>query len=78
MTLPELGLCIQPGWNYLAKRNVCQKLGLRFIAHNGVRHRGPDVQLKCPDIQKCVSIRGDGNCFFRSISHIITGNQQQH
>ena len=60
------------------QRETCQKLGLRFIAHNGVRHRGPDVQLKCPDIQKCVSIRGDGNCFFRSISHIITGNQQQH
>ena len=27
---------------------MCQKLGLRFIAHNGLRHGGPDVQLKCP------------------------------
>uniref|UniRef100_A0A1X7V5P1 OTU domain-containing protein n=1 Tax=Amphimedon queenslandica TaxID=400682 RepID=A0A1X7V5P1_AMPQE len=60
------------------QREMCLKLGLRFYAHNGVRHRGSDVQLRCPNIQTCIPIRGDGNCFFRSISHIITGNQQQH
>ena len=60
------------------QRETCQKLGLRFYAHNGVRHRGADVQLRCPNIQACISIRGDGNCFFRSISYVITGNQQQY
>ena len=74
MTLPVLGLLYTtqldlPPVGITWLRETCRKLGLQFIAHNGVRHRGPDAQLKCPNIQECVSIRGDGNCFFRSISH---------
>ena len=28
--------------------------------------------------QHLVSIREDGNCFFRAVSHILTGNQREH
>ena len=28
--------------------------------------------------QKTIRIRGDGNCFFRTVSHIVSGDQEGH
>ena len=28
--------------------------------------------------QKTIRIRGDGNCFFRTVSHIVSGDQEEH
>ena len=55
---------------------MCQVLGLRYMGPNSVTSGGPEVCLTVP-----VSIRqivGDGNCFYRAISDIVTGSQSQH
>ena len=57
---------------------TCHALGLQFVRSSGTRLRGPNVPLKRPNFQTCISIRGDGNCFFRAIAHAITGSQQRH
>ena len=62
--------------NEVWRQNMCRDLGLRYIGHNGIATGGPDVCLTTPFSIK--RIRGDGNCFYRSISHIITGSEDQH
>uniref|UniRef100_A0A1X7V6C5 Uncharacterized protein n=1 Tax=Amphimedon queenslandica TaxID=400682 RepID=A0A1X7V6C5_AMPQE len=39
------------------QRKTCQNLGLRFYGHNAVRHRGPNVQLRCPNISDMYSYK---------------------
>ena len=53
------------------QHRVCQRLGLNYCGPNGVTPGGPEVRLTSPTAFK--SIRGDGNCMFRSFSFIITG-----
>ena len=65
---------VQTDW----QRATCRALGLQFVRSSGTRFRGPNVPLKRPNFQTCISIRGDGNCFFRAIAHAITGSQQRH
>ena len=39
---------------------------------------GPSVVLKHPNRRTVVRIRGNGNCLFHSLLHVITGSQDQH
>ena len=62
--------------NEVWRQKLCRGLGLRYIGHNGIATGGPDVCLTTPLSIK--RIRGDGNIFYRSISHINTGSEDQH
>ena len=53
-------------------------MGLRFCRPNKVTRGGPNVPLGPPDPCAIKPIVGDGNCFFRSVSYIITGSELQH
>ena len=43
-------------------------MGLPFVRSNGVCQGGANVVLTCP--HRLEKIRGDGNCLFRSFSHM--------
>ena len=59
------------------QQNACATLGLRFEKPNGVT-LGADVVLNPPSAANCKAISGDGNCLFRTFSHIICGFEEQH
>ena len=58
------------------QQRACHSLGLNNHGQNGVLPGGADVQLTPPTLTK--TIDGDGNCFFRTISYILTESQLQH
>ena len=60
------------------QRNMCNFMGLRFCRPNKVSRGGPDVPIGPPDPCAIKPIGGDGNCFFHSLSYIITGSKLQH
>ncbi|XP_030847547.1 uncharacterized protein LOC105443054 isoform X3 [Strongylocentrotus purpuratus] len=58
------------------KQNICSKLNIRYIG------KGCDSRL---DRNSCIGvplqskeITGDGNCFFRAISYVISGTERNH
>ena len=57
------------------QQRSCLALGLRYIGPNGVTPGGPEVPLTKPGR---ICVLGDGNCFFRAVSVIITGSEEQH
>ena len=60
------------------QRSKCASLNLRLMRNNRVYPGGPNVPLGPPDLTNVQRIWGDGNCLFRSFSHIITGSQDQY
>ena len=63
------------------RRNICPFFGLFDV--NGVLRQMPDYKLggtgqgvKPP--KKCFVINGDGNCYFRAVSFILTGVEKYH
>lgn len=58
------------------RRRTCQSLGLSYCGPNEIAPGGPEVCLTVPASIKCIN--GDGNCFYRAISYVITGSQSQH
>ena len=63
------------------RRNICPFFGLFDM--NGVLRQMPDYKLggtgqgvKPP--KKCFVINGDGNCYFRAVSFILTGVEKYH
>ena len=52
------------------QRMTCENMGLIYIQSNDITPGGLHVSLTVPASIR--SIRGDGNCFFRSLSYIIT------
>ena len=58
------------------QRMTCENMGLIYIQSNDITPGGLHVSLTVPASIR--SIRGDGNCFFRSLSNIITGSEEQH
>ena len=60
------------GWQHL----VCNTLGLRFVRTNGCMPGAPNQPISTPST--VIPIEGDGACLFRSLSHLITGSQEQH
>ena len=53
-----------------------QSVAENDIQSNDITPGGLHVSLTVPASIR--SIRGDGNCFFRSLSYIITGSEEQH
>ena len=60
------------------QRQTCETLGLQFKAVFDHHVGGADTILTRPDSRTLKKIVGDGNCLFRSLSYIITGNEDQH
>ena len=58
------------------QRNLCAIMGLQFVAASGLHMGGPEVTLTRPCTTH--SIKGDGNCLFRTLSFIITGSEEHH
>ena len=58
------------------QRTTCANMGLIYIQSSKTTPGGLHVPLTAPTSVR--SIRGDGNCFFRSLSYIITGCEEQH
>ena len=58
------------------QRMTCENMGLIYIQSNDITPGGLHVSLTVPASIR--SIRGDGNCIFRSLSYIITGSEEQH
>lgn len=58
------------------QQEMCNTLALDYVGPNGCIVGGPDVPLALPkDVKPTMP---DGNCMFRSFSHLITGSQEQH
>ena len=58
------------------QRTVCINMGLIYIQSSKTTPGGLHVPLTAPASVR--TIMGDGNCFFRSLSYIITGCEEQH
>ena len=58
------------------QRATCENMGLIYCGSNRISPGGLHIPLTVPASVR--SIKGDGNCFFRSISYIITGCEEQH
>ena len=61
------------------QRKVCQKEKLSFLAKSGPFGQVHNAQFNAftkPTRNK--QIAGDGNCFFRAVSYVITGSEDQH
>ena len=61
------------------QKNRCLMLGIKF--HSGNRDHGIKPSLigvsQVPE-KKTGRIKGNGNCFFRAIAQIVTGDQDDH
>ena len=55
---------------------VCAVVSVPFIRSNRTHSGGATVVLGRPHHTQ--TIRGDGNCLFRSFSYLITGTQKYH
>ena len=55
---------------------VCAVVSVPFIRSNRTHSGGATVVLRRPHHTQ--TIRGDGNCLFRSFSYLITGMQKYH
>ena len=58
------------------QRVTCENMGLIYCGSNRTAPGGLHIPLMVPASVR--SIKGDGNCFFQSISYIITGSEEQH
>ena len=58
------------------QREKVEMLGLKVKTPIPQSNSATVSRLTVP--QDLVSIRKDGNCFFRAVSHILTGNQREH
>ena len=58
------------------QRLVCDEFGLTFRQANGCTEGSPDQELSYPRTD--IFIEPDGSCFFRCLSQLITGTQEQH
>ena len=58
------------------QRLTCENMGLMYCESNRTAPGGFHIPLTIPASVR--SIKGDGNCFFRSISYVITGCEEQH
>ena len=58
------------------QRVVCAVVSVPFIRSNRTHSGGATVVLRRPHHTQ--TIRGDGNCLFRSFSYLITGTQKYH
>ena len=58
------------------QRVTCENMGLMYCGSNRTTPGGFHIPLTVPASVR--SIKGDGNCFFRSISYVITGCEEQH
>ena len=60
------------------QKNRCNSLGLPYI-HGNIEHHTTKVMVPvnlCPS--STARIVADGNCFFRSLSFVLTGSQDYH
>ena len=70
-------ICYMPvckGW----QKDRCNSLGLPYI-HGNIEHHSTQVMVPvnlCPS--STARIVADGNCFFRSLSFVLTGSQDYH
>ena len=60
------------------QQQACTRLGIRFVRSTGFQPGGPDTVLKRPDLRSLRNVGADGNCYFRALSYIITGCENQH
>ena len=58
------------------QRVTCENMGLMYCGSNRTAPGGLHIPLTVPASVR--SIKGDGNCFFRSISYVTTGCEEQH
>ena len=58
------------------QRVTCENMGLMYCVSNRTAPGGLHIPLTVPASVR--SIKGDGNCFFKSISYVITGCEEQH
>ena len=58
------------------QRVVCAVVSVPFVRSNRTHSGGATVVLRRPHHTQ--TIRGDGNCLFRSFSYLITGTQKYH
>jgi len=57
---------------------MCQKIGIKFVRQVDCRCNNPKGALEAWLPIKQKRIIGDGNCFFRSLSFIICGDESSH
>ena len=58
---------------------MCGRFSLTLKRKSRCSHLNPPSPISIDhEPQKTTRIRGDGNCFFRTVSHIVSGDQEEH
>ena len=60
------------------RRNACSKLKLSFKKMDRISPGSPNTPLGPPNPYAIKSIKGDGNCLFRSFCYVLTGEENQY
>ena len=56
----------------------CHMLGIKFVVGKHFHHSEPSTMKDSHAPAVTERVKGDGNCFFRSIALAVTGSQQDH
>ena len=61
------------------QQEMCGRFNLTLKRKSRYSHLNPPSPISIDhEPQKTTRIRGDGNCFFRTVSHIVSGDQEEH
>ena len=61
------------------QQEMCGRFNLTLKRKSRYSHLNPPSPISIDhEPQKTIRIRGDGNCFFRTVSHIVSGDQEEH
>ena len=62
--------------NVQGGNGTCPCRRVNFVTKCDLGEGGPNVPLTHP--RRLRTIKGDGNCLFRSVSYLISGTERQH
>ena len=61
------------------QQEMCGRFNLTLKRKSRYSHLNPPSPISIDhEPQKTTRIRDDGNCFFRTVSHIVSGDQEEH
>ena len=61
------------------QQEMCGRFNLTLKHKSRYSHLNPPSPISIDhEPQKTTRIRGDGNCFFRTVSHSVSGDQEEH
>ena len=74
----EIDSIIYPPVSTDWQQEKCRLLGLSYIHGNNIKSKDPVRIGVSQSPLATFRIKGDGNCFFRSLAQVLTGSQDDH